>query len=82
MNGILIVAIVFGSITLWLAIIPATIIYLKKMNKGGLSGKRKGLADEEARMIQEIYQGLSKMEKRIETLETLLLEKERKDKQQ
>jgi hypothetical protein len=30
-------------------------------------------------MIQEIYQGLSQMEKRVEALETILLEKERKD---
>jgi len=29
-------------------------------------------------MIQELYQGLSKMEARVEALETLLLDQERK----
>jgi phage shock protein B len=37
------------------------------------------LADEEAKMIQEIYHGLTQMEARVEALETLLLEKEKKD---
>ena len=36
---------------------------------------------EETEMIQDIYRGLQKMEQRVEALETLLLEKERKDKQ-
>ena len=33
---------------------------------------------DEAQMIQELYQGLSKMEVRVEALETLLLDQERK----
>jgi phage shock protein B len=37
------------------------------------------LDDQEAKMIQEIYHGLTKMEERVEALETLLLEKEKKD---
>jgi phage shock protein B len=32
---------------------------------------------EDARTIQEIYQGLSRLEKRIETLETILLDRKR-----
>ena len=32
---------------------------------------------EDARTIQEIYQGLSRLEKRIETLETILLDRTR-----
>jgi len=40
----------------------------------------KGANDpEEARLMQELHQGLGRMEKRIEALETLLLEPERKD---
>ncbi|KAF5059575.1 hypothetical protein DSECCO2_334730 [anaerobic digester metagenome] len=31
----------------------------------------------EAQMIQEMYQGLARMEERIETLETILLEKDK-----
>ena len=33
---------------------------------------------EETRLIQDIYHGLIKMEERVEALETLLLERERK----
>ena len=34
----------------------------------------------EAQMIQEIYNGMSRMEERIEALETILLEKDGKEK--
>lgn len=39
------------------------------------SGREDGAG--EAQMIQELYQGLARMEERIETLETILLEKDR-----
>jgi phage shock protein B len=46
-----------------------------------LTGKRRSGAnvntEEEARLIQDIYHGLLKMEERVEALETLLLERER-----
>ena len=79
MHQVLIVAIVFGSIIIALAIVPVSILYAIKLVKGGWPGNRKGLADEEAKMIQEIYNGLNQMEARVEALETLLLEKEKKD---
>ncbi len=79
MHQVLIVAITFGSIIIALAIIPATILFAIKMLKGSVSGSNRGLADEEAKMIQEIYHGLTKMEARVEALETILLEKERKE---
>lgn len=81
MQAAIIVAIVFGSIIIILAIAASTVLLAIKTFKGGASGKSRQQAAEETKMIQEIYQGLSVMEKRIETLETLLLEKERKDKQ-
>ena len=34
---------------------------------------------EETRMIQEIYKGLSLMKERLEALETLILDRDRKD---
>ena len=40
------------------------------------SGSPRSHDAEEARMIQDIYQGLEKMEKRVEALETLLVERE------
>ena len=79
MHQVLIVAIVFGSIIIALAIVPVTILYAIKIIKGGLSQNPKGLADQEAKMIQEIYHGLTQMEARVEALETLLLEKEKKE---
>lgn len=42
---------------------------------GGRSGSRSD--EEETRMIQEIYHGLTKMQQRIETLETLVLDDDR-----
>lgn len=36
------------------------------------------MAEEESQLVQELYQGLQRMERRIETLETLLLDRERK----
>jgi len=47
--------------------------------KGGFGPKGRDIEGEEARMIQQIYQGLSSMEKRVDSLETILLEQERKD---
>lgn len=35
--------------------------------------------EDEARMIQEMYQGLVRMEERIEALETILLEKDNRE---
>lgn len=49
-----------------------------KIRKDGVTGKGRQMETNEARMIQEIHQGLSKMEKRVESLETVILERERK----
>jgi phage shock protein B len=80
MHSVLIVAIVFGSLIIALAIIPVTILFAIRIIKDRASGRSRALADEEAKMIQQIYQSMEKMEARIEALETLLIEKERKDK--
>ncbi len=37
------------------------------------------LPADEAKMMQELYQGLSRMEERIEALEAILFERQRKD---
>ena len=79
MHGILILTIVFGSIILCLAIIGSTIIMAIKILKGGMSRKDQGIQAEEAKMIQEMYQGLSRMEGRVEALETIILDHERKE---
>jgi phage shock protein B len=47
-----------------------------KLLKGGTSRKDQA---EDSKIFQEIYQGLSRMEKRVEALETILLDQNKKD---
>ena len=77
MDAPFIVMIVFGSIVLALAIIGSTVLMGIKIIKGGGSPKGRSEHTNEARMIQEIYQGLARMEDRVESLETILLEREK-----
>lgn len=79
MQAVSIIAVIFGGIILALAIIGSTLITAIKVLKGGVSRKGQKLEADEAGMMQEIYKGLSRMEDRVETLETLLLDRERKD---
>ncbi|NVM26231.1 MAG: phage-shock protein [Desulfobacterales bacterium] len=79
MPEVIIVAIVFGGIVLALAIVGSTILMAIKILKGGLSRKGQRFQAEEARMIQEMYRGLSRLEERVEALETIILDRERKD---
>jgi len=79
MEGVIIVAIVFGGSVLALAIIGSTVLVAIKILRGGLSRKGQKLQAEETRMIQEIYQGLSRMEERVEAVETIILDSKRKD---
>ncbi len=76
MNQTLIVAIIFGSLVLIPTIIGGTIVLSIRILKGGASRKDQA---EDSRIIQEIYQGLSRMEARVEALETILLDREIKD---
>ncbi len=80
MHSAVIVAIVFSGIVLALAVIGGTLLMAIKILKGGVSRKSQKYQTEEARMIQEIFQGLSRMEERVESLETILLEREKEKK--
>lgn len=72
--------VVEGALVLVLAGIAAIIVALAvKLFRG--SGDRAGQA-EDARIIQEIYQGLSRLEQRIESLETILAGRRREDRNQ
>lgn len=62
--------IIFGSLLAGLFIICWTIV--KLVGRGSV----RSASAEEARLIQEMHQGLVRMEQRVETLETLLLERE------
>ncbi len=76
----LIVAISIGGAILLLATLGLVFIgIIKAFKTGGFSKKEKMANAEETRMIQDIYHGLSKMEERVEALETILIERQRKE---
>jgi len=58
------------------AIIGGIFIVALKVLKGSSSGKE--MSADETRLIQEIYNGLTRMEDRIEALETILLDRTEK----
>ena len=77
MEEIIIVGIVFGSLILLFVIIFAFVLALKRTQGSGSMQRGSKLATDETRLMQEIYQGLSRMEERVEALETILLDRER-----
>ncbi|MBT3177627.1 MAG: phage-shock protein [Desulfobacula sp.] len=80
MTGALIVGICIGGAILLIATLGLIIIGIIRASKtGGLSKKEKQNHAEETKMIQDIYHGLSKMEERVDALETILIERQRKD---
>ena len=62
-----------------LAIAGTFAIKALKIVKGITPEQNQQLQVEETRLIQEMHRGLAKMEERVETLETLLLDRRRKD---
>ncbi|MFH1954586.1 MAG: phage-shock protein [Pseudomonadota bacterium] len=79
MHGALMLAIIFGGAILVLSIIGSTILMGIKILKGDISRSGQKVQTEETRMIQEIYLSLSRMEKRVEALETIILERKGRD---
>lgn len=79
MHGVFITGIVFSGIILALLILCGTVLLIIRMRQGGISSKARSTLNEEAKMIQEIYTGLSRMEQRVEALETILMEQKGKD---
>ena len=76
MKEALIVAIVFGSFVLIPLVIGGTIVLSIKLLKSGASRKDQA---KDSKLVQEIYSGLSRMEKRVEALETILLDRKKED---
>lgn len=68
MISIIVVSIVFGSLIALATLICGTVLVLLKTRS-----RPRGGDSEEAQTIQDIYQGLERMEKRIESLETILM---------
>ena len=78
MTAVLIVGIVFGSIIAVIVIIFGFVLAMAKIKRGGSFRHGEELQAEETRLIQELHRGLSRMEERVEALETILLDKEGK----
>ena len=78
MQGVLIVSVVFAGTILALAVIGGTILMAIKLIKGGVSKKDQTEMAHEAKMMQEIYQGLSQLEERLDSLETILFDREKR----
>ncbi|MDZ7581126.1 MAG: phage-shock protein [Deltaproteobacteria bacterium] len=70
-------AVVFGGISLALAVIGVTILLGIRLIKGGLLRKDRQNDAEDAGMIQEMYQKLNRMEERVDSLETILFDRSR-----
>ena len=75
MQGAFITAIVFGGIVVSLTIIGATILLGIRLIKDGISRKDRQNEADDAGMIQEIYQKLTRMEERVDALETILFDR-------
>jgi len=78
-DGIFIVAIVFAGIVLALAIIGGTFLMAIRIIKGGVSRRDREWSSKETRMVQEIYQGINNLEERVESLETILLDRDKRE---
>ena len=83
MGSIAGIMIVFIVIAIPLIIIAGAILLGIKIIRGRAPSKDPKDQADETRIIQEIYQGLTRMEKRVEALETILIEgdESRKEKQ-
>ncbi len=57
------------------------LVWAVKVGTGGSSGKRDKAMADETQLIQELHQGLRRMEERIESLETILFDRERKERE-
>lgn len=79
MQGFCFLGLMFAGGLVFLAVVCGAIILVLRMVKGGLSPDNRDEKNEEARMIQEIYQGLSRMEQRVDALETILMERRKKE---
>ncbi|MCG8688888.1 MAG: phage shock protein B [Desulfobacterales bacterium] len=79
MSGAIIVAICIGGAILLLATLGLIIIGIIRAAKtGGISKKEREAHADETKMIQDIFNGLSRMEERVEALETILIERQKK----
>ncbi len=74
---------ILGTSTMLFVVLPliigTTIIVGLKIIKGDKSVEAGGISNDETETIQEIYKGLARMEERVNTLETILLDRDYKE---
>ena len=75
-TGKLALLLIFGPV--FAAVVGGILIKVLQTWKGVSPEQSQHLRAEETRLMQEIYQGLSRMAERVEALEALLLDRERK----
>jgi phage shock protein B len=75
--GVLALLLIFGP--LFVAVVGGVFIKALRIWKGISPEQSQQLRAEEAKLMQELYQGLSQMEERVQALETLLLDRQRKE---
>ncbi|MCB2226828.1 MAG: envelope stress response membrane protein PspB [Desulfarculaceae bacterium] len=74
-----VLAAIFAFVLLVLGILGGVFVAIVRLIKGP-KGKETARADQdEARLIQELHQGLTRMESRIDALETILAERQGKE---
>lgn len=66
----------FWFMVVALIAIAIVLVLLLRTLRDRRQGPESEAAMDETRMIQELYRGMSRMEQRVEALETLLLERE------
>jgi len=76
-TGSLALLLIFGPV--FAAVVGGIFIKALKIWKGVSPEQSQQLRAEETRLMQELYQGLSRMEERVEALETILLDRKRKE---
>jgi phage shock protein B len=79
MQAAVIVAIVFCGAVMALAVVGGTILMAIRLIKGGGGREDRRQAAADTRMLQEIYQGMARMEERVEALETILIHSKKDD---
>ena len=79
MEGLCFLGFMFVGGLLLLATICGILVMGVKVVRGNLATGDGTDKSEETRMIQEIYQGLSRMEERVDALETILMERQKKE---
>lgn len=75
MNEFCIGAILFVGVVVTLVVFGGLILTAIRIHHGGFSRKTRKFHDDETAAIQETFSGFSRMEKRVEALETILLDR-------